>query len=244
MPRTRAAISCRRPGGWCAIAPPAGDGVRVDTGVYEGGEISIYYDPMIAKLIGHRRDARGGDRAHARGARRVSSSAASSHNIAVPRRLHRQAALPRRRALDRLHRRGISRAASPAPTLDAGRRGAGRRRRRRGAASSPSTSADRRPARRPRAHRPSAGSCATATRVIPCARSATATAIVVAGDGEPRAVATDWRPWRAAAPTPPSTASPRIYPDRARRHRPGVWRTAARRSSSRCCRRARPSCWR
>jgi propionyl-CoA carboxylase alpha chain len=26
-------------------------GVRVDTGVYEGGEISMYYDPMIAKLI-------------------------------------------------------------------------------------------------------------------------------------------------------------------------------------------------
>ncbi|MHB8810681.1 MAG: acetyl-CoA carboxylase biotin carboxylase subunit [Desulfobulbaceae bacterium] len=25
--------------------------VRVDTGVYEGGEISVYYDPMIAKLI-------------------------------------------------------------------------------------------------------------------------------------------------------------------------------------------------
>jgi propionyl-CoA carboxylase alpha chain len=32
--------------------PPAeGDGVRVDCGVREGGEISIYYDPMIAKLI-------------------------------------------------------------------------------------------------------------------------------------------------------------------------------------------------
>ncbi|MBL8707362.1 MAG: acetyl/propionyl/methylcrotonyl-CoA carboxylase subunit alpha [Rhodospirillales bacterium] len=32
--------------------PPAEDKhVRVDTGVYEGGEISIYYDPMIAKLV-------------------------------------------------------------------------------------------------------------------------------------------------------------------------------------------------
>jgi propionyl-CoA carboxylase alpha chain len=29
--------------------------VRVDTGVYEGGEISLYYDPMIAKLITHAR---------------------------------------------------------------------------------------------------------------------------------------------------------------------------------------------
>jgi len=33
------------------IPPVESDTVRVDTGVYEGGEISIYYDPMIAKLI-------------------------------------------------------------------------------------------------------------------------------------------------------------------------------------------------
>ena len=32
--------------------PPADDeNVRVDTGVFEGGEVSMYYDPMIAKLI-------------------------------------------------------------------------------------------------------------------------------------------------------------------------------------------------
>jgi propionyl-CoA carboxylase alpha chain len=41
--------------------PPAegqADGVTVrnDTGVYEGGEISIYYDPMIAKLVTHAGD--------------------------------------------------------------------------------------------------------------------------------------------------------------------------------------------
>ena len=37
--------------------PPAeGDGVRVDTGVFEGGEISMYYDSMIAKLIVHGSD--------------------------------------------------------------------------------------------------------------------------------------------------------------------------------------------
>ena len=33
--------------------PTAIDGVRVDDGVYEGSEISIFYDPMIAKLITH-----------------------------------------------------------------------------------------------------------------------------------------------------------------------------------------------
>lgn len=31
--------------------PPKEDGVRVDDGVYEGSEISIYYDPLVAKLI-------------------------------------------------------------------------------------------------------------------------------------------------------------------------------------------------
>jgi len=36
--------------------PPEVDGVRVDTGVYEGGEIPMYYDSMIAKLVVHGKD--------------------------------------------------------------------------------------------------------------------------------------------------------------------------------------------
>ncbi|WP_198508698.1 acetyl-CoA carboxylase biotin carboxylase subunit [Polynucleobacter brandtiae] len=36
--------------------PQEGNGVRVDTGVYEGGEIPMYYDSMIAKLIVHGKD--------------------------------------------------------------------------------------------------------------------------------------------------------------------------------------------
>jgi propionyl-CoA carboxylase alpha chain len=39
-----------------AVAVPAGGGVRVDTGVYEGGEISMFYDSMIAKLIVYGKD--------------------------------------------------------------------------------------------------------------------------------------------------------------------------------------------
>ncbi len=39
-----------------AQAMPAGGGVRVDTGVGEGGEIPMHYDSMIAKLIVHGRD--------------------------------------------------------------------------------------------------------------------------------------------------------------------------------------------
>ncbi len=37
--------------------PPGNDdNIRVDTGVYEGGEVSMFYDPMIAKLITHGSD--------------------------------------------------------------------------------------------------------------------------------------------------------------------------------------------
>ena len=41
-------------------AEPQGEGIRVDSGVYEGGEVSMFYDPMIAKLITY-----GGDRKQA-----------------------------------------------------------------------------------------------------------------------------------------------------------------------------------
>ncbi len=40
--------------------PPAGKGLRLDSGVEEGAEITLHYDPMIAKLIAH-----GADRASA-----------------------------------------------------------------------------------------------------------------------------------------------------------------------------------
>jgi propionyl-CoA carboxylase alpha chain len=46
-------------GKWQGDAPRGETAVRNDTGVYEGGEISMYYDPMIAKLCtwGPTRDA-------------------------------------------------------------------------------------------------------------------------------------------------------------------------------------------
>lgn len=33
--------------------PPNGPGIRHDTGVYEGAEVSVHYDPMLAKLIAY-----------------------------------------------------------------------------------------------------------------------------------------------------------------------------------------------
>jgi acetyl/propionyl-CoA carboxylase alpha subunit len=35
---------------------PTGDGIRNDTAVYEGYEVSVHYDPMVAKLIVHAQD--------------------------------------------------------------------------------------------------------------------------------------------------------------------------------------------
>src|SRR4051812_4475877 len=61
--------------------PPEGEGVRIDSGVFEGAEISLYYDPMIAKLVTY-----GADRAAATG--RLSSAldgfyiAGVRHNVA------------------------------------------------------------------------------------------------------------------------------------------------------------------
>ena len=36
--------------------PPSGEGLRLDSGVSEGAEISVYYDPMIAKLCAYGAD--------------------------------------------------------------------------------------------------------------------------------------------------------------------------------------------
>jgi propionyl-CoA carboxylase alpha chain len=53
-------------GKWQGEAPRGDTAVRNDTGVFEGGEISMFYDPMIAKLC-----TWGGDRAEALEAMRV-----------------------------------------------------------------------------------------------------------------------------------------------------------------------------
>ncbi len=44
------------PGTISRLRLPAGSGIRDDGGIYEGAEISIYYDPMISKFATHGRD--------------------------------------------------------------------------------------------------------------------------------------------------------------------------------------------
>ena len=58
LPSTGRLVTFRPPPATMRAAepPPESGGVRVDTGVYEGGEIPMHYDSMIAKLIVHGRD--------------------------------------------------------------------------------------------------------------------------------------------------------------------------------------------
>ncbi len=44
------------PGTITLYRPPSGPGIRDDTGVYEGFEVPIYYDPLISKLIAWGKD--------------------------------------------------------------------------------------------------------------------------------------------------------------------------------------------
>ena len=39
-------------------APSTTPGVRLETGVRSGDEVSVHYDPMIAKLVAHSSDRR------------------------------------------------------------------------------------------------------------------------------------------------------------------------------------------
>ena len=41
------------PGKITALSEPAGPGIRLDSGVYEGWEVPVTYDPLLAKLVGY-----------------------------------------------------------------------------------------------------------------------------------------------------------------------------------------------
>lgn len=56
LPSTGRLVKYQPPETTMAAARPERFGVRVDTGVYEGGEIPMFYDSMIAKLIVHGTD--------------------------------------------------------------------------------------------------------------------------------------------------------------------------------------------
>ena len=51
MLKTQARISCHHHGKIKEINLPGGNGIRVDTAIYNGYTIPAYYDSMIAKII-------------------------------------------------------------------------------------------------------------------------------------------------------------------------------------------------
>ena len=81
--------------------------VRVDTGVYEGGEIPMYYDSMIAKLVVHAASRGEAITRMTRGAERVRDP---RHRVQhrVPVGAGAASAVRERPPDDRVHRRGVS----------------------------------------------------------------------------------------------------------------------------------------
>ena len=83
---------------------PRGPGIRVDSGVGEGGDVSVHYDPLLAKLIVHapRRARRRSRAPRARAARVPDPRHPDQH--AVPARAAAASRRPRRTARHRLPR--------------------------------------------------------------------------------------------------------------------------------------------
>ena len=103
--------------------PPAegvhdGVTVRNDTGVSEGGEISLYYDPMIAKLVTHAKTRSAAIDAQA-DALDAFTIEGIRHNIPFLSAIMQHPRWRCRQALDRLHRRGISRGFEHTPPTGA-----------------------------------------------------------------------------------------------------------------------------
>ena len=93
LPSIGRLVRYRPPSEWSSN----GRSVRNDTGVYEGGEISMFYDPMIAKLVTHAPTRTGGDRPAGAGARRLPHRRHPAQHP-VPDRADAASALARRRA--------------------------------------------------------------------------------------------------------------------------------------------------
>ena len=124
LPSTGRLVRYRPP----KLGTEGGVTTRLDSGVEEGGEISVYYDPMIAKLVTHAPKRLKAIEADGHRARRLRHRRLPPQHP-VPRRVDAERALAGGAALDQVHRRGISRRLQPAAAgrRDPRRAGRGRR---------------------------------------------------------------------------------------------------------------------
>ena len=110
--------SCRRPGASTSGGRPRGPGVRIDHGMKDGLAISPFYDPMIAKVIAHGADARGGAHAADAGAARH-RRARPDHQPAFPDPPAGASRVRRRQGDDGVPRPSTQRSLQPPQVTDA-----------------------------------------------------------------------------------------------------------------------------
>ncbi len=175
--------------------PPAEeDGVRVDDGVAEGGEVSMFYDPMIAKLItyGATREAAIDRQIEALDGFAIDGI---GHNVDFLSALMQHPRFRAGRADHRLHRRGISRRLPGR----ARRRRADRRPRHRRRAGRARNRCPRRRGQRP-AERPGRRRLSCASSASPAPSIASASSLIEGGllafldDGGPHELIGRWQP--------------------------------------------------
>ena len=224
--------------------PPEGDGIRIDTGVFEGAEITIHYDPMIAKLVAYAADRDRGDRPAARRRSTRFYIAGVQHNIAF---------LAAIAASDRFRRGALSTDfiaeefpdgfGAPGRLTAADRRDPDRRGARRDAAARSEIAGNGADAKTCVVPPRCSVCCLTAIRAVFRSRPR-ASAYRVERDGESWLAATDWRPGN---PLMHLRVEDRLVAVQIERLRGRGFRLVHRRRRSgapRCCRRAPPSCCR
>ena len=137
--RIRRADSCRRPARCRLYREPSGPGIRIDSGVEEGADVPVQYDPDARQADRARRNARRRDRARRGGAPRLPDPR-RPHQRRVPDQRARAPRVSRRRRPHRVRRRAPRRSARNAAAVGLVARGRrlrpdaprGRRRRTRG----------------------------------------------------------------------------------------------------------------
>ena len=113
-PRTRQRDDLPSPGRVLHLCEPEGPGIRVDSGLQAGSEVSVHYDPLLSKIVAWGRD-RGEATARMREALRQHGGARRRDEPGAAARDRRTPGLRGGRAAHRLHRGAPAGARAAAP---------------------------------------------------------------------------------------------------------------------------------